>query len=52
MIAIIHMEKEVVPWFQMTNRATPFQSWIEFTRALELEFGPSPYKCTRSQLFK
>ena len=52
MIATIHIEKEVVPWFQMTNRATPFQSWIEFTRALELEFGPSPYECTRSQLFK
>ena len=46
------MEKEVVPWFQMTNQSTPFQSWIDFTRALELEFGPSPYECTRSQLFK
>lgn len=46
------MEKEVVPWFQMTNRSTPFQSWTDFTRALELKFGPSPYECTRSQLFK
>ena len=36
----------------MTNQSTPFQSWIDFTRALELEFGPSPYECTRSQLFK
>jgi len=51
-IAAIHMEKEVVPWFQMTNRSLPFQSWIDFTRVLELEFGPSPYECTRSQLFK
>ena len=51
-IAAIHMENEVVPWFQMTNQSTPFQSWIDFTRALELEFGPSPYECTRSQLFK
>ena len=23
-IAAIHMEKEVVPWFQMTNQSTPF----------------------------
>ena len=36
----------------MTNRSIPLQSWIEFTRALELEFGSSPSKCTRSQLFK
>jgi len=36
----------------MTNRATPFHSWLDFTRALELEFGPSPYECSRSQLFK
>jgi len=52
MIAAIHMEKEVVPSFQMTNRTTLFQSRIEFTQALELEFGPSLYECTRSQLFK
>jgi len=51
-IATIHMEKELVPWFQMTNRATLFQSWIEFTHALVLEFGLSPYECTRSLLFK
>jgi len=51
-ISAIHMEKEVIHWFQMTNRATPFHYWIDFTRALELEFSPSPYECSRSQLFK
>ena len=51
-ISAIHMEKEVIPWFQMTNRATAFHYWIDFTRALELEFSPSPYECSRSQLFK
>lgn len=46
------MEKEVVPWFQMLSRTHPFQSWVGFTRALELEFGPSPFECPRSTLFK
>jgi len=36
----------------MIAKTNPFQSWIGFTRALELEFGPSPYECPRSTLFK
>jgi len=47
-ISAIHMEKEVVPLFQMTNKSTPFHFWIDFTRALELEFDPSSYECSRS----
>jgi len=39
------MEAEVIPWFQMIAKNNPFQSWIDFTRALELEFRPSPYEC-------
>jgi hypothetical protein len=46
------MEKEVVPWFQMLSRNHPFQSWLAFTRSLELEFGPSPYESSRASLFK
>jgi len=51
-IAAVHMEAEVIPWFQMITMTNPFQSWIGFSRALELEFGPSPYECLRSTLFK
>ncbi|WVZ24525.1 hypothetical protein V8G54_003069 [Vigna mungo] len=51
-IASIHLEKEVIPWFQMQNRANAFPSWVAFTRALETKFGPSPYECPRATLFK
>jgi hypothetical protein len=51
-IAAVHMEKDVVPWFQMISRNQPFQSWVMFTRALEMEFGPSPYESPRPTLFK
>nr|KYP42428.1 hypothetical protein KK1_036174 [Cajanus cajan] len=36
----------------MLTRHDSFHSWVAFTRALELEFGPSPYECPRSHLFK
>jgi len=48
----VHLEKEVVPWFQMQARNHAFPSWVAFTRALEMSFGPSPYECPRSDLFK
>lgn len=51
-IASIHLDKEVVPCYQMMTRENSFKTWIAFTRALETEFGPSPYECPRSQLFK
>lgn len=51
-IAVVHMDMDVVPWFQMRARDNPFQSWIGLTRALELEFGHSPYDLPRSTLFK
>nr|KYP63732.1 Transposon Ty3-G Gag-Pol polyprotein [Cajanus cajan] len=46
------MDKDVVPWFQMMQKTSPFRSWVSFTHALELEFGPSPFDCPRSTLFK
>ncbi|XP_050902350.1 uncharacterized protein LOC127112789 [Lathyrus oleraceus] len=51
-IASVHLEQEVVSWFQMVTRSQPFQSWHDFTRALELDFGPSIYDCIRASLFK
>ncbi|KAE9612033.1 hypothetical protein Lal_00048864 [Lupinus albus] len=51
-IASIHMEKDVVPWFQIMTRKNPFNSWAAFTQALELEYGPSPYESSRHALFK
>ena len=51
-IAAIHLDKEVVPWFQMIQRITPFRNWNEFTRALESQFGPSPFDCPMAELFK
>jgi len=51
-IASVHLEKEVVPWFQMQARNHAFPSWVAFTRALEMSFGPSPYECPHSDLFK
>ena len=51
-IASVHLDKDVVPWFQMMQRSHPFHSWVEFTHALELDFGPSIYECPRATLFK
>jgi len=51
-ITSVHLDKEVVPWFQMMQRSHPFHSWVEFTRTLELDFGPSIYECPRATLFK
>jgi len=52
LIASMHLEKEVVPWFQMQAKNHAFPTWVAFTRALEVEFGPSPYECPRADLFK
>lgn len=48
----MHLDKDVVPWFQMMQRSHPFHSWVEFTHALELDFGPSIYECPKATLFK
>ncbi|MCH79786.1 hypothetical protein A2U01_0000542, partial [Trifolium medium] len=51
-IAAVHLDHAVVPWFQMIQRETPFRSWQEFTRAIELEYGPSAFDRPRTALFK
>jgi hypothetical protein len=51
-ISSVHLDHDVVPWYQMNQRTHPFRSWHEFTRALEMDFGPSAYECPRAALFK
>lgn len=51
-IASVHLDNDIVPWFQMMQRSSPFRSWHAFTEALELDFGPSAYECPRASLFK
>jgi len=51
-IAAIHLKKDVVPWSQMMQKNNLFPFWKSFTRALEVEFGPSPFECPCSKLFK
>ncbi|MCI25553.1 hypothetical protein A2U01_0046744, partial [Trifolium medium] len=50
-IAAVHLDQKVVPWYQMMQRTNPFQSWQIFTRAIEVDFGPSVYECPRATLF-
>ncbi|CAJ2678816.1 unnamed protein product [Trifolium pratense] len=51
-ISSVHLDKDVVPWYQMMQQSRPFTSWVEFTRALELDIGPSIYECPRATLLK
>ena len=51
-IASIHMDKEVICWFQMIQRTTPFASQDSLTRTLKIEFGPSIFDCPQASLFK
>lgn len=36
----------------MMQRNQPFHNWKAFTRAVELDFGPSVYDCPQATLFK
>lgn len=51
-IASVHLDHDIVPWFQMMQRNNQFQDWKSFTRALEQDFGPPPYDCPGASLFK
>ncbi|KAJ1376507.1 Retrotransposon gag domain [Sesbania bispinosa] len=51
-IASMHFEKEVVPWFQMLQKIEEVTTWTALTRALESQFGPSPFDCPMADLFK
>lgn len=52
LIAFVHLDQDVVPWYQMMQKTNPLLSWPTLTRALELDFGPSAYDCPRATLFK
>jgi len=52
LIASVHLDHDVVPWYQMMQKTIPLLSWPALTRALELDFGPSAYDCPRATLFK
>jgi len=51
-IVATHLDKEAVPRYHIMTYNDPFHPWIAFTHALELDFGPLPYKCPRSHLLK
>ena len=51
-IASMHFDKDVVAWFQMLQKLSLVSTWSELTRALESQFGPSPFNCPMTELFK
>ncbi|XP_019417272.1 PREDICTED: uncharacterized protein LOC109328313 [Lupinus angustifolius] len=51
-IAAVHMEGDVIPWFQLLNRNNQIQNWSTLVSAIETQFGPSLFDCPRSMLFK
>ena len=51
-IAAMHFDKDVVAWFQMSQKLSLVSTWSELTRALESQFGPSPFDCPMTELFK
>ncbi|XP_028776266.1 uncharacterized protein LOC114733022 [Neltuma alba] len=51
-IASVHMEGEVLPWFQMLERTGRVPTWYTLVKAVEAQYGPSEFNCARSQLFK
>lgn len=51
-IASVHFDSEVLPWFQMQQKAGRVPTWLTLTKAIELQFGPSHFDGARSQLFK
>ncbi|XP_027348235.1 uncharacterized protein LOC113859732 [Abrus precatorius] len=51
-IASMHFEKDVVSWFQMLQKIEEVPTWSALTRALESQFGPSPFDCPMADLFK
>lgn len=51
-IAAVHLEGDVLPWFQMLDKSGSVPNWFLFARAIETQFGPSQFDCARGQLFK
>ena len=51
-IVAMHFDKDAVAWFQMSQTLSLVSTWSELTRALESQFGPSPFDCPMTELFK
>lgn len=51
-IAAIHMEGEVIPWFQLWEKCEELVSWSSLAKALKLAYGPSLFESPRYALFK
>ncbi|XP_016200307.1 uncharacterized protein LOC107641325 [Arachis ipaensis] len=51
-LAAMHMSGMAIPWFQMTQRTSPFRSWTQLKRSIEIEFGPSLFESPKELLFK
>lgn len=43
-IAAIHMEGEVIPWFQLWEKCEELVSWSSLAKALKLAYGPSLFE--------
>lgn len=51
-LASVHFDGDVLPWFQMLEKAGRLPDWNALSRAVEAQYGPSPFDSARSQLFK
>lgn len=51
-ITAVHLDGDVLPWFQMLDKAGRVPHWYAFSRPVETQFGPSQFDCARSRLFK
>lgn len=48
----MYLDHDIVSWFKMMQRTTPFQDWKAFAQALKQDFGPLPDHFPRANLFK
>lgn len=51
-IAAVHLDGDILPWFQLLEKVGRVPNWSMFARAVETHFGPSQFDCARGQLFK
>lgn len=51
-IAAVHLDGDILPWFQMLDKSGRVPNWHMLARAVETQFGPSQFDCARGQLFK
>jgi len=51
-IASIHFEGKVLPWFQLLEKAHQVPDWLSLSTAIQIQFGPSQIDNLRLDLFK